>query len=107
MYKRHGPIAVISMNNPPVNGLGHALRLRIVAALDAAVADPAVRGIVLAGNDKTFSAGADVTEFGTPLALTEPVLSSVLAHVEGCGKPVVAAISGVALGGGLELALAC
>lgn len=107
MYKRHGPIAVISMNNPPVNGLGHALRLRLVAGIDAAVADPAVRGIVLAGNDKTFSAGADVTEFGTPLALSEPVLSSVLAHVEGCGKPVVAAISGVALGGGLELALAC
>ncbi len=107
MYKRHGPIAVISMNNPPVNGLGHALRLRIVAALDAAVADPAVRGIVLAGNDNTFSAGADVTEYGTPLALSEPVLSSVIAHVEGCGKPVVAAISGVALGGGLELALAC
>jgi 3-hydroxyacyl-CoA dehydrogenase len=107
LFERHGPIAVITLNNPPVNSLGHALRQRIVAALDAADADPAVRAIVLTGNDKAFSAGADVTEFATPLALTEPILRSVLARVEDCSKPVVAAISGVALGGGLELALAC
>lgn len=107
LIERHGPIAVITLDSPPVNSLGHALRQHIVAALDAAEADAAVRAIVLIGNDKAFSAGADVTEFGTALALTEPILRSVLARVEDCSKPVVAAISGVALGGGLEMALAC
>ena len=107
LIERHGPIAVITLDSPPVNSLGHALRQHIVAALDAAEAEAAVRAIVLIGNDKAFSAGADVTEFGTALALTEPILRSVLARVEDCSKPVVAAISGVALGGGLELALAC
>ena len=107
LVERHGPIAVITLDHPPVNSLGHALRQRLVLALAAAAADPQVRGIVLSGNDKAFSAGADVTEFGTPLAVAEPVLATVLAAVENCRKPVVAAISGVALGGGLELALAC
>ena len=100
-------IAVITLDNPPVNSLGHALRERIVQQIDAAEADAKVRGIVLAGNDKAFSAGADVTEFGTPRQLQEPMLRTVLARVESATKPVVAAITGVALGGGLELALAC
>lgn len=100
-------IAVITLDNPPVNSLGHALRERIVQQLDAAQADSAVRGIVLTGSDKAFSAGADVTEFGTPRQLQEPILRSVIARIEDSSKPVVAAISGVALGGGLELALAC
>ncbi len=107
MLQRQGTIAIITLDNPPVNSMGHALRLRLVAALDAAQADPAVRAIVLKGNDKTFCAGADVSEFGTPLQLAEPILATVLAHVENCLKPVIAAIAGVALGGGLELALAC
>ncbi|MEO8117946.1 MAG: 3-hydroxyacyl-CoA dehydrogenase NAD-binding domain-containing protein [Rhodoferax sp.] len=107
LFERHGAVAVITLDQPPVNSLGHALRQRIVVALDAALADPAVRGIVLTGNDKAFSAGADVSEFGSPRQLAEPLLGQVLARVEGCGKPVVAALSGVALGGGLELALAC
>ncbi len=100
-------IAVITLQAPPVNSLGAALRQQIVADLDRAEADPAVKGIVLIGNDKAFSAGADVTEFGTPLQRAEPVLAQVLARVDACNKPVVAAISGVALGGGLELAMAC
>lgn len=100
-------IAVITLQAPPVNSLGAALRQEIVADLDRAKADPAVKGIVLIGNDKAFSAGADVTEFGTPLQRAEPVLAQVLARVDTCNKPVVAAISGVALGGGLELAMAC
>ncbi|MBL8360072.1 MAG: 3-hydroxyacyl-CoA dehydrogenase [Burkholderiales bacterium] len=100
-------IAVITLDQPPVNSMGHALRARIVQQLDAAQADPAVRGIVLAGSDKAFSAGADFTEFGTPRQLQEPILRTVLERVETCPKPVVAAIDGVALGGGLELALAC
>jgi 3-hydroxyacyl-CoA dehydrogenase len=107
MLEKHGDVAVITLDNPPVNSLGHALRSRIVQAVDAAEADASVRGIVLAGSDKAFSAGADVTEFGTPRQLAEPILRTVLARVEGCSKPVVAALSGVALGGGLELALAC
>ncbi|MFM2058160.1 MAG: hypothetical protein RLY71_2545 [Pseudomonadota bacterium] len=100
-------IAVITLDNPPVNSLGHALRERIVRQLELAQADPAVRGLVLAGTDKAFSAGADVTEFGTPQQFAEPILRSVLAAVESSHKPVVAAMTGVALGGGLELALAC
>src|SRR4249920_2664380 len=100
-------IAVITLDNPPVNSLGHALRNKLAAALEAAESNPAIRAIVLTGNDKAFSAGADVTEFGTPLQLAEPMLRSVIAQVEQCRKPVVAAIAGVALGGGLELALAC
>ncbi|WP_114971368.1 3-hydroxyacyl-CoA dehydrogenase NAD-binding domain-containing protein [Rhodoferax ferrireducens] len=107
MLEVHGAIAVITLDNPPVNSLGHALRQRIVAALDTAESDPGVKGIVLAGNDKAFSAGADMSEFGTPLQLAEPMLRTVLERVEACRKPVVAAIGGVALGGGLELALAC
>jgi 3-hydroxyacyl-CoA dehydrogenase len=100
-------IAVITLDNPPVNGLGHALRERIVRQLEAAQTDPSVRGIVLTGSERAFSAGADVTEFGTPLQFQEPILRSVLAEVEASRKPVVAALAGVALGGGLELALAC
>ncbi|EFP63472.1 MULTISPECIES: 3-hydroxyacyl-CoA dehydrogenase NAD-binding domain-containing protein [Ralstonia] len=100
-------IAVITLDNPPVNSLGHALRERIVQQLDEAQSNPAVHGIVLAGSEKAFSAGADVTEFGTPRQLQAPILRTVLARIEASNKPVVAAITGVALGGGLELALAC
>ena len=107
LYQQRGPLAVVTLDNPPVNSLGHALRQRIVAALVAAQADASVCAIVLTGNTKAFCAGADVSEFGTPKQTAEPVLATVLSQVENCTKPVVAAISGVALGGGLELALAC
>ena len=100
-------IRVITLDNPPVHSLSHALRSRIVAAIEAAEADPSVHAIVITGSEQAFSAGADVTEFGTPMQLTEPTLGTVLACVENATKPVVAAISGVALGGGLELALTC
>ena len=106
-YAVHGPVAVVTLNNPPVNGLGHALRSGIVAALDQALADPQVQAIVLTGSARAFSGGADVREFGTPKAGQEPTLPSVIRALDGSTKPVVAAIAGVCLGGGLELALGC
>ena len=106
-YAVHGPVAVVTLNNPPVNGLGHALRSGIVAALDQALADPQVQAIVLTGSARAFSGGADVREFGTPKAGQEPTLPRVIRALDGATKPVVAAIAGVCLGGGLELALGC
>jgi 3-hydroxyacyl-CoA dehydrogenase len=100
-------VSVITLDNPPLNSLSHALRSRIMAAIEAAEADPAVRAVVLTGSARAFSAGADVSEFGTPRQLAEPILRSVLERIRDCTKPVVAALDGVALGGGLELALAC
>ena len=107
IYATHGPVAVVTLDSPPVNGLGHALRCGIVAALDRALADPQVQAIVLTGSDRAFSGGADVREFGTPRATMEPTLPSVIRALDDSPKPVVAAIAGVCLGGGLELALGC
>ncbi|WP_298233032.1 3-hydroxyacyl-CoA dehydrogenase NAD-binding domain-containing protein [uncultured Azohydromonas sp.] len=106
-YTLHDGVAVVTLDQPSVNSLSHALRSFIVQALDAAQADAAVRAIVLAGNARAFSAGADVSELGTPRQLAEPILPTVLQRLDAAGKPVVAALAGVALGGGLELALAC
>jgi len=106
-YSSRGSVAVIQMDNPPVNGLGHALRSGIIAAIDRAGADAAISAIVLTGSDSAFSGGADVREFGTPKAGTAPTLLNVLPAVEDSAKPVVAAISGNCLGGGLELAMSC
>ena len=103
--KVDGEISVITMNKPPVNGLGHGLRSGIAEALDAAHANPAVKAIVLTGTPRAFSGGADVTEFGTPKASQEPNLRVLIALLENSPKPVVAAIGGVCLGGGLELAM--
>jgi len=106
-YAVHGDVAVISMNNPPVNGLGLATRQAIVQGLQQAVSDDAVKAIVVTGAGKAFSGGADIKEFGSPKALQEPNLLSVISAIENCSKPVVAAIHSVAMGGGLELALGC
>ena len=100
-------IAVLKFDNPPVNSLGLELRRSIVEAIDRANADPAVQAIVLIGSGAGFSGGADIREFGTPKASTQPHLMTVISTVEGSAKPVVAAISGVCMGGGLELALGC
>jgi 3-hydroxyacyl-CoA dehydrogenase len=107
LYDLHGSSAVITMNNPPVNGLGLELRRQIVEGLARAEADPNVKTVVLIGSPRAFSGGADIREFGTPSSTAEPNLNTVVRIVEGLGKPVVAAIGGACMGGGLELAMAC
>ena len=106
-YSKQGAVAVITLDNPPVNGLGFELRSAVMAGLDQALADAAVSAIVLIGAGKGFSAGADIREFNTPKAGAEPTLRSLIRAIEESSKPVIAAIHGVAMGGGLELALAC
>ena len=106
-YSRRGAVAVLTLNNPPVNGLGYALRCGIVAGLERALADTEVSAVVLTGGEKVFSGGADVREFGTPKSTMSPNLPEVIRALESSPKPVVAAMAGHALGGGLELALGC
>ncbi|MEO7366241.1 MAG: 3-hydroxyacyl-CoA dehydrogenase NAD-binding domain-containing protein [Sphingomicrobium sp.] len=105
--KRHGDVLIITSNNPPVNALGAAVRQGLVAAIEEAEADDAVKAVVIACEGQTFFAGADVSEFGTPKAFEQPMLPQVVDRIENCAKPVVAAIHGTALGGGLEVALGC
>jgi 3-hydroxyacyl-CoA dehydrogenase len=104
---REGSVAVIRFGEAPVNSLGHQTRRDLTAAVDAAVADPGVTALVIAGRNGLFSAGADIKEFGTPAMLGAPNLHNVITAVESSPKPVVAAIEGTCLGGGLELALGC
>jgi 3-hydroxyacyl-CoA dehydrogenase len=106
-FEVSGDVAVITMDNPPVNGLGYETRRGIVDGLDKALADPKVKAIVLTGAGKAFSGGADIREFGSPKAIAEPNLLSVIALLEASPKPIVAAVHSVAMGGGLELALGC
>jgi 3-hydroxyacyl-CoA dehydrogenase len=100
-------VAVLTLDNPPVNGLGYETRRALVAGLDRALADPAVLAVVIDGAGKSFTGGADIREFGKPAAMQEPNLLSVISAFEASPKPVVVAIHGVCMGGGLELALGC
>ena len=106
-FEVRGDVAVITMDNPPVNGLGYDTRRGIVEGLDRALADPKVKAIVLTGAGKAFSGGADIREFGSPKAIADPNLLSVIAALEASPKPIVAAVHSVTMGGGLELALGC
>jgi 3-hydroxyacyl-CoA dehydrogenase len=100
-------VAVLVMENPPVNGLSHALRSALWAAVERLEAEPAVRAIVITGSGKAFSGGADIREFGKPESFAHPHLPALTQRIEACAKPVVAAVNHLALGGGLELALCC
>ncbi|MET0732113.1 MAG: 3-hydroxyacyl-CoA dehydrogenase NAD-binding domain-containing protein [Casimicrobiaceae bacterium] len=106
-YQLRGRVAIITLDNPPVNGLGYDTRSDVVAGIDRANADAACDAIVVTGGGKAFSGGADIREFNTPKASAEPALRSVIRALEESGKPVIAAINGVCMGGGLELAMGC
>lgn len=104
-YERRGNIGIITINNPPVNALGHGVRAGLIGCLEEGTADEQASALVLIGGGRTFPAGADITEFGKPLK--SPDLREDIVRYENSSKPVIAAIHGNALGGGLELALGC
>ncbi len=104
-YEVRGKVAVITLDNPPVNGLGYDTRREYAAGIEKAVSDAAIVGIVITGAGKAFSGGADIKEFGSPKSLAEPNLLSLIRLTEDCPKPVVAAVHSVCMGGGLELSL--
>ena len=105
-YENHDGVAVITLDNPPVNGLNWATREGVVTGIERALQDPAVVAIVLTGSGRAFCAGADIREFNTPQAARAPTLWTLLEVIESSAKPVIAAIHSMALGGGLETALA-
>ena len=102
--RRDGNVGVVTVDNPPVNAISNAVRIGLIARLAEAKADPGIAAVVLACAGRTFMAGADITEFGK---FKSPGTSDVIAAVETLGKPVVAALHGTPLGGGLEIALGC
>ncbi|PIK43173.1 putative peroxisomal bifunctional enzyme-like [Apostichopus japonicus] len=105
VFTKNGSVALIRIQNPPMNALKHAVRAAITDNIKKANEDPSVRSIVLHGDGRVFSAGADIKEFQSGKNLGEPGLIKVIHTIENSSKPVVAAIHGVAFGGGLELAL--
>jgi 3-hydroxyacyl-CoA dehydrogenase len=106
-YAVRGAVAVITLDNPPVNGLGFDTRRGIADGLERAWGDPHVKAIVITGAGKAFSGGADIREFGSPKAIAEPNLLTLIRMLDHSPKPAVAAVHSVCMGGGLELSLGC
>ena len=106
-YRLDGEIAVLTIASPPVNALSLNVREGLMQGLQRAAQDPAVTALVVSGSGSIFSGGADITEIASGAALTAPMIADVQAQIEASGKPIVAAITGTALGGGFELALTC
>jgi 3-hydroxyacyl-CoA dehydrogenase len=101
-YGLHGEIAVLTITSPPVNALSLAVRAGLLQGLQRAAQDPAVTALVVSGSGGMFSGGADISEIASGAALTAPMIADVQAQIEASGKPIVAAITGIALGGGFE-----
>ena len=106
-FNVHDEVALITLVNPPVNGLNWQTRQQCLIHLEQALDDPHIKAIVLTGEGKAFCGGADIKEFGTPKALQEPNLHTLITAFENADKPIVAALHSVVMGGGLELSLAC
>ncbi len=106
-YSVRGAVAAITFHNPPMNTLALAMRLAVLERVRQAIGDPMVKSIVLTGGGRAFCAGAEIREFNTPAALASPTSRELMAAIEASSKPVVAAIHGAAMGGGLELAMCC
>ncbi|MBL8525980.1 MAG: enoyl-CoA hydratase/isomerase family protein [Betaproteobacteria bacterium] len=106
-YKNHDGIAVITLDNPPINSLGMNTRQAVDAGFTQALADPGIKAIVITGGNGVFTGGADIKEFGKPIAMQSPTLHDLIARFEMSPKPVISAIDGVCMGGGTEISLGC
>src|ERR1044072_229884 len=106
-YKGESGVACATMNNPPLNALSHALRQGILAALDRALADAKVRAVVIIGNERAFSSGADIKEFAGGTFYADPYLPALVDALEASSKPIIAPIGGACMGRGVALALGC